>query len=1053
MSEPKLISPLLDGFVMGDPISSHHGVRCCPAMQADSDGKYIIKIISVPASQTKLDALLLAGAFSNTDSALSYFRDLADGIVEEAVLLQRLSRLEGFISYDKWQVVPMEDGEVGFDVYLSGTYRPTLERVLRKESMTHLGAVNMGLDLCTALSVCRRSGYLYVDLKPENIAICQDHEYRISDLGFIPLSSLAYASLPERYLSAYTAPEIADAYSALNTTMDVYAAGLILYQAYNGGALPFEGRAPAEPLPVPQYADSEMAQIILKACDPNPEVRWQDPLQMGKALVSYMQSHTVNDTEIVVPPVPVMPEVMEDESVSEEQCGPSTDEILAEVDIALDAVGVSVEEPTEPEVENAAGEDDVEIAEEPEEVSEEIAIEESDSSAEAEEDVAEQAEEIAEISEYTEAAVDEAIEETQESVCTEEANDVESDTAEESAEDAAVEIQTADELLNLTAEAIALQQELGVSEEVSQILAQAESLISHETPDPVVAPEPVEIHIPALIPQEDAAEETEPAEEAEEAEAEEEANIEEPSNEAVPGEEEEEYEEHIKNPKKHRGWIAALICLIILASAVLGGYLFYENYYLQTIQAISLQGSEDRLTVLLDTDVEDSLLTVHCTDTYGNTVKKSVVNGKAEFHDLNPGTRYKISVSISGYHKLIGATTGAHTTAEQTVVSNFTAVTGAEDGSVILNFTVQGPETGDWKVICSAKGEENKTIPFTGHMVTVTGLTVGKEYTFRLEPATQLYVVGTNTVTHTASDIIFAEELTIQGFYKGALIATWNAPEGIAVQNWIVRCYNDKGYDKTFTTVDLKAVFEDLDVSAAYTVEVTAEGMTQGTRTFVSANSVTVGEIKVDHSDRNQLSVSWDFEGTTPAGGWLLLYTIDGNSEQLVVQCTQNAGIIAPVIPGSRYDITVKPANGSTVFGGTGFYEAPAAQPFSGYLLSASDMYFQMCKTPENPEWGRYDVPAKDYRNIFTAGENASFAVYLNHEYNTSPDIIVTLFIIRDANGKIISTATQSRTWTSMWYRGFGRINIPSIPAVAGNYSVEIYFNGAHVTTQPFSVT
>ena len=111
-----------------------------------------------------------------------------------------------------------------------------------------------------------------------------------------------------------------------------------------------------------------------------------------------------------------------------------------------------------------------------------------------------------------------------------------------------------------------------------------------------------------------------------------------------------------------------------------------------------------------------------------------------------------------------------------------------------------------------------------------------------------------------------------------------------------------------------------------------------------------------------------------------------------------------------------------------------------------------MCKTPDNPEWGRYDVPAQDYKTTFQSGENASFAVYLNHAYNTSSDIIVTLFVIRDAEGKVVSTATQSRTWTSMWYRGFGRINIPAIPTDAGNYSVEIYFNGAHVYTQNFSI-
>ena len=317
MSEPKLISPLLDGFVMGDPISDHHGVRSCPAMQVDTDHKYIIKILSVPASQTKLDALLLAGAFPDADAAAPYFQDLADGIVQEAVILQRLSQLEGFISFDSWQVVPMEDGETGFDVYLRSAYRPSLERSFRREGMTHLQAVNLGLDLCAALAVCRRSGYLYINLKPDNIFLSDDQEYRIGDLGFVPLDSLQYASMPERCLSRYTPPEITDAYSALNETMDVYSAGLILYQAYNGGTLPFAESAGAEPLSAPAYADPEMAQIILKACDPNPEVRWQDPLQMGQALAAYLQSHSVNDTPIVVAEEPIMPEELMDKPAAE----------------------------------------------------------------------------------------------------------------------------------------------------------------------------------------------------------------------------------------------------------------------------------------------------------------------------------------------------------------------------------------------------------------------------------------------------------------------------------------------------------------------------------------------------------------------------------------------------------------------------------------------------------------------------------------------------------------------------------------------------------------
>ena len=69
MSELKLISPLLDGFEIGDPISDHHGVRCCPAMKENSDDKYIVKIISVPASQKQLDALLLTGAYKDASAA------------------------------------------------------------------------------------------------------------------------------------------------------------------------------------------------------------------------------------------------------------------------------------------------------------------------------------------------------------------------------------------------------------------------------------------------------------------------------------------------------------------------------------------------------------------------------------------------------------------------------------------------------------------------------------------------------------------------------------------------------------------------------------------------------------------------------------------------------------------------------------------------------------------------------------------------------------------------------------------------------------------------
>ena len=102
LSEPKLVSPLLDQFVMGQPISEHHGVKCCPAIQKDSDSKYIVKIISIPASQRSLEALLLAGAFPSPEAAQEYFRELADGVIKEEGSHEELLQCNGLYA-DLWR--------------------------------------------------------------------------------------------------------------------------------------------------------------------------------------------------------------------------------------------------------------------------------------------------------------------------------------------------------------------------------------------------------------------------------------------------------------------------------------------------------------------------------------------------------------------------------------------------------------------------------------------------------------------------------------------------------------------------------------------------------------------------------------------------------------------------------------------------------------------------------------------------------------------------------------------------------------------------------------
>ena len=1030
MSELKLISPMLDDFSMGEPISDHHGVRCCPAMPNGSDSRYIVKVISIPASQVQAHALLLTGAYPDQSSAQAYYQSLAEDIVREKEILDKLVGLEGFLPIEACQIEPMDDG-IGCDIYLLIPYRRSLARHLRKNNLTHLAAVNLGLDICAALATCRQCGYLYTDLKPENIFICNDHEYRIGDLGFLKLDALKFASLPDRYISAYTAPEIVDAYSDVNPTLDIYAAGLVLYQVYNGGKLPFSGRMPAQVLPAPAYADYEMSEIIMKACAPDPNDRWQDPVAMGQALVAYMQRNSVNDTPIVQ---------MIDEHVA--NIARIESEEHAEI------LGSSNEPQDDDEVDEST--------------TEQIMLEEFN--------------DLGSEDEPVDAAVDDLLSDTEPQ---------EQDDAYTDADD--------DELLNLSflddlisddtvpSESMASDFTYDeLSSDACQILEQADDLISHDTPGSVVAPEPIDVPIPAPITlateepsdeshashsedcNEDATENNDGSTDFDESfvvSAKEDTSAETPSE--MTEEEEKEYIRAIKRQERKKRaarrkvmkkvFIAILI-VALLSLLALSGWIFYKEYYLRSVTTLTLSGTEDQLIVNVDANVDESALTVYCIDTNGTIMESPVVDGKATFSGLNPNTLYKVKVEISGLRKLIGETADSYTTPVQTNIVSFTAVTGTEPGTAVLSFAVNGLDSDTWSITYYAEDEESKSLIFSGHMANISGLTSGKTYTFQLEAGTALYITGVDQIQYTAVDPIFAQNLAVTGATQNSLDVQWETPVGAVVDGWSVRCYNDSGYDKTVTTVDTFVTFNDLDGNKAYTVEVTANGMSSGTRCYMTANAITVKNITLTKLDTSRMQVQWEYEGNTPNVYWILTYSVDGSVYEQGISTDKTSVIVSPYIPGAEYTFTVLLENGTTVFTKPVTLTAPEAEDFVGYVLTKQNITASMCKTPSKPNWVHTDVRSGDYTDTFVVGSKASFVVRCNRSYNTSSDIITTMYVIHDESGKLISNDVTQQTWTSMWYQRYCELDVPKIPDAAGKYSIAIYFNGMFVHSQDFYV-
>ena len=716
LAETELISPLLDGFAMGNPMSSHDGVRCCPAIKENSDEKYIVKIISVPAAQTQMDAMLLAGAYKDMAGAMDYFKGVADDVEKEAEFLQKLSKLEGFFPYDGWQTVPIKRRRLGYEVYLVSPYKHSLAKYIRRNPVTHLEAINLGLDLCSALSVCRQAGCLYVDLKPTNIFLTEKKSYRIGDLGFIPLDTLRYTSLPDKYRSPYSPPELHDAMATLNETADTYAVGMILYQLYNDGSLPFKGKAPDEALPSPVNADYEIAEIIMKAIDPAPAKRWQEPKELGKAT----------------------------------------------------------------------------------------------------------------------------------------------------------------------------------------------------------------------------------------------------------------------------------------------------------------------------------------------------------FTDLLPDSLYRIQLDISGFHKLVGQTSDIFTTKGSTRIASFSAITGAEDGSVMLNFAVSGADPEEWVVSYSAEGEETQSESFSGHTVTVRGLTVGKLYTFTLEPASAASketFTGENTLEFTASRLVLAENLTVAASSGSDMTVRWDAPGDVVVESWSVRCYSDNnGYDKQLTVTNTEVYFTDIDPSVAYTIEVTAAGMTQPARTSVTANPINITSMNVDDSALDQIAVTWEYTGTAPSGGWLLMYQIDGSSTPNVVKCTQPSAVISPLIPSAKYQFTIQAADGTSIFGNVKTQTIRNASVYDDHGLSADHITTHLVKTPDTEDWHFESIGTAAYTSEFAVGDKISVVLQGTTNFYVPEDPLDILFVIRDGYGNVIPKYISEATgdWKEIWYAGdyhYGELDVPTAPDAPGDYSLSIYFNGLAITVITFTVT
>lgn len=997
MPEPKLITPLLDNIMVGDAISDHNGIRCYPAMHTVTNNKYILKIISVPSSPTQLEALLLTGALENQEAAKKYFQQRAKELTDEIEVLQGLSRQEGFLPYAGCQVVEMEDS-VGYEVYILSEYRLALDRYTSKHPLSQLDALNLGLDICSALTACRRSGFIFVNLKPSNIFINDNGEYRICDLGMLPLNTLKYAALPQHYIGNYTPPEVTDPFASLNATIDVYALGMILYGIYNDGVLP-EDRA--VPFSAPAYADQELSEIIMKACSIDPMERWQDPAQMGQRLVSYMQKNGAYDVPIIPPAAEPEPEP----------------ELESEPEIEAEPVLQSAPEP-----EVISFSDNLEY--------ENISIDELLGII----DTLENSQEAAEVLEAPQPD-DEQLED----LLLPEISPAAAPDADGSEESNAI-----DDTQDIGDTAPVPVEYEALSEETSSILSQADALAEMEVPEPVVTPDPETVTLPDISQEiADQIKDELPADQTEDDTTMKNYQY---TDEAYFTEE---------APKRQTNWIRNAVIIALLLLLIGGGILFYTLYVAKSVDQLQVTGSGDDLTVTVSSNADDALLTVSCVNTQTQVViTVPVSNGKAEFTGLSASSKYAITVNISGLHVLTGNTQAEYATPAETTIVQYDVEMGETPGTVKISFAVNGPDSERWSFTYGAQGQQPVTEAVTGHSFTLKGLQDNQKYTGILEPEKNLMIKDPLEITFTASELIRAKDLKIISCFNGSLTAQWSAPESIAVESWFARCYNDN-YDQTVNIKNTTATFQGLNSSEGFTVEVWAQGQTAKQTQIVGENSITIENFSAELSTPSAIELKWDC-ATSPQGGWIVSYQVDGSETFFQYSTTSSKAMIAPVAPGCKYTFTVTAADQTvTTFCQEQTCMVPAAEEsftltVNGRDIDQDDLQVDLCKRPASGSWSQKDAV---YTQEFGADEKAGLVVFLKTKFEKAQQDLDVTVVIKNEAGELVDISAATVSWDQIWVQNYYTLNLPSTPSTPGCYHITLYFNNMTVFETDFAVS
>ena len=269
-----------------------------------------MKVIAIPQNTNEIRTYLRDGY------SPAILRKMYDGsrasVLTEYQMMARLKDCPNIVRCEDIEVVMDPDG-ISSKTFIRMELLTPISEYDKLRSFSDKEVIKLGSDICNMLTRCEAEGIVHRDIKPGNIMVSDQGDYKLGDFGIA--RSMDHTTMATMIGTMnYMAPEVYLG-RKYGHTADIYSLGLVLYWLMNNRRMPFfpqndseiksssaataqEKRMTGTPIPRPANGGPGIVRVVLKALSYDPGDRYQSAVEFGNEIrkcLSGERSYVIED--------------------------------------------------------------------------------------------------------------------------------------------------------------------------------------------------------------------------------------------------------------------------------------------------------------------------------------------------------------------------------------------------------------------------------------------------------------------------------------------------------------------------------------------------------------------------------------------------------------------------------------------------------------------------------------------------------------------------------------------------------------------------------------